>query len=125
MNYIQRSGNKYRAKTNEYNGHVYHSKLESAYAMELDLRVRAKDIKSWDRQIRLDLRVNDQHICHYIIDFVITHNDGSKEYVECKGMELPEWKLKWRLFEALFDQLFRQNPNDTMTVVKQSSIRLR
>jgi hypothetical protein len=121
MTYIQRSGNKYHAKSTEYNGHVYHSKLEAAYAQELDLRVRAKDIKSWDRQVKLDLRVNGQKICSYYIDFVILHNDDSKEYVECKGVEMEVWKLKWRILEATFDTDFRQHPNDQLTVMKQTS----
>lgn len=125
MMYIQRSGNKLHAKSTEYGGHVYHSKLEAAYAAELDIRVMAKDIKSWERQVKLDLRVNDMHIAHYYIDFIIHHNDGSREYVECKGFEMGEWKLKWRLFEALFDTDFRKHPDDRMTVIKQSQVRMR
>ena len=125
MTYFQKSGNKYRAKTTEYNGHIYHSKLEAAYAAELDLRKRGKDIKDWERQRKLDLRVNGIHITNYYIDFVIHHNDGSFEFVETKGMPTTEWKLKWALFEALFDSDFRKTGNDKMTVVKQSSMRFR
>lgn len=123
MTYIQRSGNKYRAKSTEYNGIVYHSKLEAAYAQELDLRVRGKDIKSWERQVKLDLRVNGVHITNYYIDFVVTHNDNSREFVEVKGMATDTWKLKWSLFEALFDTDFKDHPDDRMTVIKQSSMR--
>lgn len=121
--YYQKSGNKYRAKRTDYEGVVYHSKLEAAYAQELDMRIKGKDIKSWERQIKLDLRVNDIHITNYYMDFLIHHNDGSREYVECKGMPTSTWKLKWSLFEALFDELFRKHPDDCMTIVKQSSMR--
>lgn len=124
MSYFQKSGNKYHSKSTEYNGQVYHSKLESAYAQELDLRVKGKDIKSWERQVKLDLKVNGIHITNYYIDFIVTHNDGSKEFVECKGLALPEWKLKWSLLEATFDE-FRTSPDDCMTVIKQSSWGLR
>lgn len=117
-------GNKYRAKRTDYGGSVYHSKLEAAYAQELDLRMRAGDIKGWERQVRLDLRVNGQHICDYKIDFVVEHHDGSREYVECKGVEMPDWKLKWSLLEATFED-FRKHPGDRMSVVKQSSIRFK
>lgn len=123
MTYYQKSGNKYRAKKTEYNGVVYHSKLESAYAEELDWRVKAKEIKSWDRQVKLDLKINDTHITNYYIDFVIHHNDGSKEYVECKGVETPDWKIKWKIFEAIFDDNFREHPDDIIILIKQSSIR--
>lgn len=125
MTYFQKSGNKFHAKSTEYNGHVYHSKLEAAYAQELDLRVKAKDIKSWDRQVKLDLKVNGVHITNYYIDFVLHNNDGSREFVECKGLPTSEWKLKWALLEALFDSDFRQQPDDCMSLVKQNSIRYR
>lgn len=121
MTYTQKSGNKYHSITNQYNGITYHSKLESAYAQELDIRVKAGDIKSWDRQVKLDLKVNGQHICNYYIDFVIHHNDGTKEFIEVKGFETEVWRLKWKLFEALFDD-FKEGPDDKMTVIKQSSI---
>lgn len=124
MTYKQVSGNKYHAKSSIYNGVTYHSKLEAAYAEELDWRVKAKDIKSWERQVKIDLRVNGYHITNYYMDFVITHNDDSREWVECKGLEMELWKMKWALFEATFDD-FKQGPDDRMTVVKQSSLGFR
>lgn len=123
MPYYQRSGNKYRAQRTEYNGAVYHSKLEAAVAQELDLRVKAGDIKSWERQVKLPLSVNGIHITNYYIDFLIENNDGSREFLEAKGVATPEWKLKWSLLEATFDDLFRKHPDDRLTVIKQSSIR--
>ncbi len=118
---MQYSGNKYHAKSTAYEGSVYDSKLEAAYAQELDLRVRAKDIKSWERQIKLELKVNKTKICDYRIDFIIHHNDDSREFVEVKGMELPLWKLKWKILEATFDD-FKQHPDDRLSVIKQSSM---
>jgi hypothetical protein len=118
--YWQKSGNKYHAKSTQYQGIAYHSKLEAAYAEELTLRQMAKDIKGWDRQVPLDLKVNGVHITNYYIDFVIQHNDGSQEFVECKGFEMEVWKLKWRILEATFDQ-FKEHPDDKLIVIKQSS----
>lgn len=112
---------KYNAKSTEYDGKVYHSKFEAGYAAELDLRVKAKDIKKWERQIRLDLKVNGMHIANYYIDFIVYHNDGSREFVETKGLSLGEWRIKWKVLEATFDQYFKQHPDDRLTVVKQSS----
>jgi len=106
---------KYGNQSKTYNGITYHSKKEAKYAQDLDLRIRANDIKSWERQVKIDLRVKGIHICNYYIDFVITHNDGILEYVEVKGFETPEWRLKWKLFEAIFTV---DHPEHTLTVVK-------
>lgn len=119
--YWQKSGNKYHAKSTQYNGITYHSKFEAAYAEALDLSLKKGDIDGWDRQVRLDLSVNGQHITNYYIDFIIFHNDGSREYVECKGFQTPEWLLKWRIFEAIFDTSIKKHPDDRMTLVKQTS----
>lgn len=122
MIYVQKSASKYHAKSTQYEGITYHSNLEAGYAEELTIRERAKDIRGWDRQVKLDLRINGQHITNYYIDFVVLHNDGSREYVEVKGMELGEWKLKWRILEATFDER-KEHPDDRLTVIKQSSWR--
>lgn len=109
-----RYGNKFGAKSSSYNGILYHSKKEAGYAAELDLRLKAGDIKAVQRQVKIDLVVNGYHITNYYIDFVITHNDDLNEYIEVKGFETPEWKLKWKLFEALFGN----QPNTKLTIVK-------
>jgi len=114
MYYVKRQ-NKYNAKSTEYGGLIYHSKKEAGYAQELDLRIKAKDIKSWERQVRVDLKVNDQHICNYYMDFVVTHNDGSLEYVEVKGFQTEVWRLKWKIFEAIFN---KEHPDIILTIVK-------
>lgn len=105
---------KYRATAQVYNDIRYDSKLEANYAAELDWRIKAGDIKSWERQVKIPLDVNGLHITNYYIDFIVEHNDGLKEYVEVKGFETPVWQLKWRLFEALYSAL----PNVSLTVVK-------
>ena len=107
--------NKFGAIKQTYNGYSYQSKKEAAYAMELDLRVKAKDIKSWDRQHKIELYAYGVKICNYYIDFVITHNDGIKEYVEVKGFETNVWKLKWKLCKAKFK---KEQPRDILTLVK-------
>ena len=109
--------NKYGAKKTVYNGITYHSKFEAEYAQKLDWRVKAKDIKSWERQLKISLDVNETHICNYFIDFLIIHNNGKLEYVEIKGVETPAWKLKWKLFLAIYR---KQNPDVLITLVKRT-----
>jgi len=115
MTYLQVRQNKYGNINQNYNGHLYHSKKEAAYAQELDLRVKAKDIKEWERQIPLHLYVNGYKICTYVIDFRIIHNDDSVELVEVKGFETQVWRLKWRITEAIYSV---EHPEITLTVVK-------
>ncbi len=106
--------NKYGAIKREYRGVVYHSTKEANYAAELDLRVLAKDIASWERQIPIDIAVNGKHVCNVVVDFLITHNDGSKEYVEVKGFATPIFKLKKKLLEVTF---LHENPKVKYTIV--------
>ena len=69
------------AKKQEYNGFKYDSGFEANYAWELDMRVKAKDIKSYERQVNLDLIVNGYRVCQYRIDFIVHHNDGDRKSV--------------------------------------------
>lgn len=108
------------AKKSEYQGSIYDSKFEAAFAHELDMRKRAKDIENWERQVRIPLEVNGYHITNYYIDFIVYYADGTIEYVECKGWASDVWKLKWKLFEAIYSD----KPNVKLTVVQQKSFRL-
>jgi hypothetical protein len=113
-----RSGNKLNAKGQYYKGEYYHSTGEMNYAQQLDVRKQAGDIADWRRQVKIDLRVNDIHISNYFIDFVIQHNDGTREYVEYKGYETDAFKQKWKLFLALAPKMF---PGAIITKVKHKS----
>jgi uncharacterized protein DUF1064 len=115
MTYFVKKGNKYNNTKQLYNGNRYDSKKESTYAKELDLRKFAGDIKDYDRQFKLELRVNGYKICSWKIDFRITHNDGSFEFVEVKGFETYDYIIKRKLFEALKDEMF---PGSTLTIIK-------
>lgn len=93
----------------------YDSKKESAYAQELELRKRAKDIKDYKGQVKIELfGENGTRVCNYFVDFEVTHNDGSTEYVEVKGFETAIWRLKWRLFEDKFGK----DHNIKLTIVR-------
>lgn len=108
VTYFQRRGSKYGAKRQDYNGHSYHSKKEAAYAQELDLRVKAGELKEWHRQIPIELRVNGTKICTYTIDFLEVDMNDNEIYTEIKGFETPEWRIKWALFDALYPDLEKQ-----------------
>lgn len=106
--YWQKRQNKYGNKSAEYNGHVYHSIKEAAYARELDLRLRAGDLREWKRQVPIELWVNGHKICRYVIDFLEIDKNGGEMWTEVKGFKTPEWELKWKLFEALYPERDKQ-----------------
>ncbi len=116
FNSMWRSSKKWTtAKKQVYNGETYDSGFEMRYAQELDIRKKAKEIKSWERQIKIPLIVNGYVICNYTIDFIVYHPNGLKEYVETKGWATPTWRLKWSIFQALYGN----DPTCRLTVVKQ------
>ena len=83
-----------------YNGFTYASKLEARYAQDLDWQMRFGDVKSWERQWKLELKVHGKRVCYYYIDFRVVMKDGSIEYVETKGYPTELWKLKWNILLA-------------------------
>lgn len=110
--------NRYQTgRKTEYNGVIYDSKFEAEYARDLDLRLKAKQIKSWERQVKIPLDIGKFHIANYYIDFVVYHNDDTIEYVETKGYAHEVWKMKWKIFEALYSE----KPDVILTVVQQRS----
>lgn len=94
-----------------YDGVLYASKAEAMYAQSLDLLRRAGAVKEWFRQVPFVLKVNDILIATFVIDFRVEYSDGRIEHIEIKGMELPTYKLKLKLFQALY-------PKTKLTVVK-------
>lgn len=116
----EKKPSKYHNRTSIYNGISYHSRFEAEQAEQLDWRLKANEIKSWERQVRLDLRVNGKHITDYYIDFIVHHHDQSREFTEVKGMHLSDWKMKWAILEATFDA-FKQHPDDRLTLIQQKS----
>ncbi len=94
--------NKYGARKREYRNVVYDSTKEANYAAELDLRVLGKDIVCWERQIPISIDINGLHVCNVVVDFLITHNDSSMEFVEVKGYATALWQLKYKLLKATY-----------------------
>lgn len=94
-----------------YDGVLYHSKSEAKYAAILGFMLSQKLIRQWWRQVRVPLIVNSVTVCTMVADFEVEHPDGSRELIEVKGLETDAYKLKRKLFEALY-------PHRKYTVVK-------
>jgi Protein of unknown function (DUF1064) len=119
--YIQSYKNKYNAKKTVFNGIRYDSKFEASVAADLELRKKAGDIIKIERQVPLELRIYGKLWRTWKIDFVVTLADGSREFLEAKGMILPDFKMKFDFFEIVFDKDFRQHPNDKILIIKQGT----
>jgi len=83
-----------------YKGFSYDSKLEARYAAKLDRDIKEGKIDLWERQVKVELfGENGSRVADYKIDFVVYHKNGLTEYVEVKGFESADWRLKWNLLE--------------------------
>lgn len=86
----------------------YASALEARHADKLQALTKARDPKErvvrWKEQSRIPFLVGDppKLVCTYVCDFEVEFADGRTEFHEVKGFETPEWKLKKKLFEALY-----------------------
>ena len=107
--------NKYNAQRQEYNGRWYHSKKEARYAEDLDWLLKAGKIREWKPQYKIELKVNGVHICNYYCDFKVIDQYGGVEFHEVKGAITTEFQLKWKLLQALKDEI---EPGCTLVMIK-------
>lgn len=104
--YVKTTKNKFNAKKQTYNGQKFDSKGEASYCEELDWRIKVGEIQGYERQVKIELKVNGVLICNYYADFLVTDKHGAKEIHEYKGLRLPLFDLKWKLLQALKNELF-------------------
>lgn len=92
---------KYRAIPTIVEGIRFASKKEAARYQELRLAQHAGDILDLELQPSFKLFVEGDLICTYRADF--RYREGEKCIVEdVKGFKTPEYKLKAKLFQALY-----------------------
>jgi len=127
MTYRLQYGNQVRKKKKYHNkSKVYTSSIhgtrtfdsvkEANYCEELDWRLKAREIKHYDLQWKIELRgLQDKRVCNYYCDFRVILPDGTVEYHEVKGMELPLWQLKWKMTEQ---QIAIDEPYANLIVIK-------
>lgn len=88
-------------------GHPHDSRLEARHCDRLHLMARDKNmgIAEIQRQVTFLLVVNGVRVAGHRVDFLLTYKDGGKEVIESKGFETPEWRIKHKLFEALYPKI--------------------
>lgn len=95
---------KYGNTKTEYNGYKYDSKFEAGVARDLDIRLKAGEIKDWERQYKIECMPFNAHgdpvpkckVTHKV-DFRVHNLDGSYTLLEAKGIETPDYRnrKKW------------------------------
>lgn len=116
-----RTKKKYRNKSKVYTTSLYGSRTfdsikEANYCEELDWLLKAKEIKHYDLQYKIELRgLEGKKVCNYYCDFRVVLIDGTIEYHEVKGFETMLWQLKWKLTEQ---QIAIDEPYANLIVIK-------
>lgn len=107
VNYLSKAGkkNKYKASKIDFNGIRFDSKLEARVYEDLLFQLNTGHLKEILRQVKIPLMVNEVLICTYICDFKTVDKHGQVTYTEAKGMELPVWQIKKKLFLALLPEI--------------------
>jgi hypothetical protein len=104
----------------------YHSKAECKRAKELALLLQLGHISELKEQFPFPMRVNGQHICKYIVDFIYFDNDKKVWVAEdVKGCKTDVYRLKAKLFQAIYgdDWIFFENTAATKPKRKRAAKR--
>lgn len=103
---------RYGKRWNKYNahrsrcklGHSHKSGLESQYCHQLQILIRAGEIKEFQYERKFELKANGSHICNFFPDFFVIYTNGREEIHETKGLRTDLFNIKWKLMKALFPQ---------------------
>lgn len=93
---------KYGAVRTTVDGHAFDSMFEGRTYAQLMLEYRAGLARAVIRQPVYPLIVNGVCVGRYIADFEVHRFDGEIQVIDCKGVKTPTYRLKKRLFEALY-----------------------
>jgi len=80
------------------------SGFEADVAMWLDSFVKTGELSEVKSQYKIILDVNGHHVTTHIVDFLLTFPDGRQKFLEAKGQAEREWRIKWKLTEALYPE---------------------
>lgn len=101
---------KYKAKKTVIDGIVFDSKLEAEYYVYLKTLKKLGKIQGFDRQMKYELipsyKQKDTNKTvrgvSYIVDFVVYYNDNTVAFIDTKGYETADFKIKKKLFETKY-----------------------
>lgn len=110
--------NKYQNIKTEIDGVTFDSKAEAAYYQELKLLLKSGQIQDFEMQVSFILPREEslppasqtlmkrykKLRSRYIADFVIHHNNGSKEVIDVKGVVINIFVFKWKLMQIFYPE---------------------
>lgn len=116
------------AKKVKYDGYTFDSEMECLYYKELKERQAKGEVgeiyvhKSFVLQREFVAKNGKKHkAITYEPDFVFFDNEQNKwRYVDVKGMLLPEFEIKWKMFDKLLITHFPITDNGYLEVLKYS-----
>ena len=86
-------------------GHIHDSIGERRWCNILKIKKRDGKIKEFNIQIPYPIFLNGKLICKHIVDFCVLETIDKLVIHEFKGMQLPIWKLKYKLFKACYPRI--------------------
>lgn len=98
VNRIRIHKHKFNAVRTECNGIKFDSKLEAKYYSDLLLRQRSGEVIFFLRQVPIHLTGGTK----LVVDFLEFHADGTVHFVDTKGVETSDFKIKKREVEAVY-----------------------
>lgn len=95
---MRRFGHKFKAKPVNDDGHHFASTLEWKYFKHIQLLQKAGEILFFLKQVPFHLPGGVK----YVVDYQIFYGDGSVKFVDVKGIETSEFKIKKKIVEELY-----------------------
>lgn len=103
--------NKFNARKTWYNNEMVDSLKEANVWRRLEIKKRRGMIVDFERQVLLPIVVNGKKISKVIVDFKVTHPNGSVEYIDAKGINdagkaitlKPDFRIKMKLIQAIYN----------------------
>ena len=89
---------KFKARQTINDGIKFASKKEAKYYEHLKTLKKSGEVLFFLRQVPFHLVSNVKYIC----DFQVFYTDGTIKFIDVKGYETPEFKLKKKQVEALY-----------------------
>lgn len=93
---------KYGNRKVMYKGMRFDSILEYRRYIVLEDAQTKGLITNLERQVRYSLDVNGSHICDIILDFRYHRTNYGTITEDAKGIVTPDWRIKAKLFSALY-----------------------
>lgn len=100
---VKKMGHKFNAISTVNDGVRFDSKLEARYYDLLKLKKHEGSVLFFLRQVPFHIHGENQSAgVRYVCDFQVFYADGSVEFIDIKGMETPDFKMKKKLVEASY-----------------------